>query len=54
MSNTKKKLPLAFWIFTGLLLGILAGMGLMKTPEIATTYINRNIFSGRYLNHIPC
>ena len=39
MSNTKKKLPLAFWIFTGLLLGILAGMGLMKTPEIATTYI---------------
>ena len=39
MANEKKKLPLAFWIFTGLLLGILAGIGLMKTPEIAVKYI---------------
>lgn len=39
MANEKKKLPLAFWIFTGLLLGILAGMGLMKAPDIAVRYI---------------
>lgn len=39
MAYEKKKLPLAFWIFTGLLLGILAGIGLMKTPQIAVKYI---------------
>ena len=35
----KKKLPLAAYIFAGLVLGILAGAALMKTPEIAVEYI---------------
>lgn len=39
MSKEKKKLPLALWIFVGLVLGILAGAALMKTPEIAVNYI---------------
>lgn len=39
MAKEKKKLPLAAYIFIGLVLGILAGMGLMKTPEIAVNYI---------------
>lgn len=39
MAKEKRKLPLAFWIFVGLLLGILAGAALMKTPEIAVNYI---------------
>ncbi len=39
MTKEKRKLPLAFWIFVGLLLGILAGVALMKTPEIAVHYI---------------
>lgn len=39
MTKEKRKLPLAFWIFVGLLLGILAGAALMKTPEIAVHYI---------------
>ena len=39
MSKEKKKLPLAAYIFIGLVLGILAGCGLMKNPEIAVNYI---------------
>jgi len=39
MSKEKKKLPLALWIFVGLILGCLAGAALMKTPEIAVNYI---------------
>ena len=39
MSKEKRKMPLAFWIFVGLLLGILAGWQLMKAPEIAVNYI---------------
>ena len=39
MSKEKKKLPLAVYIFIGLVLGILAGCGLMKNPEIAVNYI---------------
>lgn len=39
MTQSKKKFPLAFWIFMGLFLGILAGVALMKTPEIAEEYI---------------
>ena len=39
MSKEKKKLPLAAYIFAGLVLGILAGAALMKTPEIAVEYI---------------
>ncbi len=35
----KRKLPLAAWIFVGLVLGIVAGIALMGSPEIATTYI---------------
>ena len=35
MAKEKKKLPLAAYIFIGLVLGILAGAALMKTPEIA-------------------
>ena len=39
MSKEKKKLPLAAYIFIGLVLGILTGCALMKTPEIAVNYI---------------
>ncbi|MBP3629722.1 MAG: dicarboxylate/amino acid:cation symporter, partial [Anaerotignum sp.] len=39
MSKEKKKLPLALWIFVGLVLGCIAGAALMKTPEIAVNYI---------------
>ena len=39
MAKEKKKLPLAAYIFAGLVLGILAGAALMKTPEIAVEYI---------------
>ena len=39
MSKEKKKLPLAAYIFIGLVLGILAGVGLMGSPEIAVNYI---------------
>lgn len=39
MTKEKKKRPLALWIFVGLILGILAGAALMKTPEIAVNYI---------------
>lgn len=39
MTKEKRKLPLAAYIFIGLVLGILAGMALMKTPEIAVNYI---------------
>ena len=39
MSKEKKKLPLALWIFVGLILGCIAGAALMKTPEIAVNYI---------------
>lgn len=39
MLQSKRKFPLAFWIFIGLILGILAGIGLMKTPHIAVEYI---------------
>lgn len=39
MSQEKRKMPLAFWIFAGLVLGILTGAALMKTPEIAVEYI---------------
>ena len=39
MSKEKKKLPLAVYIFIGLVLGILAGCGLMKNSEIAVNYI---------------
>ena len=35
-----KKKPLALWIFTGLALGIVAGMLLMSRPDIAEIYIN--------------
>lgn len=35
----KKKQPLALWIFVGLIAGILAGMLLMKQPDIANNYI---------------
>ena len=35
----KKKLPLPIQIFIGLVLGIIAGLCLMKTPHIATAYI---------------
>ena len=34
-----KKKPLALWIFTGLALGIVAGMLLMSRPDIAEMYI---------------
>ena len=34
-----KKKPLALWIFTGLALGIVAGMLLMSRPDIAEIYI---------------
>ena len=34
-----KKKPLALWIFTGLALGIVAGMLLMGRPDIAEIYI---------------
>ena len=41
---TKKKLPLAFWIFIGLAVGVVAGLALMPLPDgagvnIAKTYI---------------
>ena len=39
MAKEKKKLPLAAYIFAGLVLGILVGAALMKTPEIAVEYI---------------
>ena len=39
MAKEKKKLPLAAYIFAGLVLGILAGAALMKTPEIVVEYI---------------
>ena len=39
MAKEKKKLPLAAYIFAGLVLGILAGAALMKMPEIAVEYI---------------
>ncbi|WMI81022.1 dicarboxylate/amino acid:cation symporter [Anaerotignum sp. MB30-C6] len=39
MIQKTKKFPLAIWIFMGLILGILAGIALMKTPEIAVQYI---------------
>ena len=39
--NTKK-LPLAFWIFVGLVVGIVAGLALMAIPggvDFAKTYV---------------
>ena len=39
MRMEKKKLPLPIQIFIGLVLGIIAGLCLMKTPHIATAYI---------------
>mgnify|MGYP000646349990 CR=1 FL=1 len=41
---TKKRLPLAFWIFIGLAVGVVAGLALMPLPDgagvnIAKTYI---------------
>ena len=39
--NTKK-LPLAFWIFVGLVIGIVAGLALMAIPggvDFAKTYV---------------
>lgn len=35
----KRKLPLAAWIFVGLVLGIIAGIAFMGNPEFAVTYI---------------
>ncbi|WP_317855318.1 dicarboxylate/amino acid:cation symporter [Chakrabartyella piscis] len=46
----KKKLPLAAWIFMGLVLGIVTGICLMGSPEIATTYIKP--FGTLFLNLI--
>lgn len=39
MNQNKKKVPLAVWIFVGLILGIVTGIGLINRPEIATMYI---------------
>ena len=39
MAKEKKKLPLAAYIVAGLVLGILVGAAVMKTPEIAGEYI---------------
>ena len=41
--NTKK-LPLAFWIFVGLVVGIVAGLALMAIPggvDFAKTYVKK-------------
>lgn len=43
-----KKKPLALWIFTGLALGIVAGMLLMGRPDIAETFIKP--FGNLFLN----
>lgn len=48
--TTKKKMPLAFWIFVGLVLGILAGLALMGSPDIALDYIKP--FGTLFLNLI--
>ena len=42
LSMNKKKLPLAFWIFIGLVVGIAVGLALMMVPnglDIAKNYI---------------
>ena len=36
LSMNKKKLPLAFWIFIGLVVGIAVGLALMMVPGILT------------------
>ncbi|MBR5485281.1 MAG: dicarboxylate/amino acid:cation symporter [Oscillospiraceae bacterium] len=50
MEANKKKLSLAFWIFLGLLLGIVAGFAFMGAPHIAVTYIKP--FGTLFLNLI--
>lgn len=48
MSKEKKKLPLALWIFVGLVLGIFCGIALMGHPDIAVNYIKP--FGNLFLN----
>ena len=40
--TSKKKLPLAFWIFIGLAVGVVAGLILMNVPDGAGIDVAKN------------